>query len=413
MELINKFDTAFGGVAGDGGVIGPVINAGNFYETGSFLRMGTCEGEAHDNSQEAVRTDIGYGLVAVLPPGSVPVYPEGPQCNMFGFTELGDHLVRGMADRGMLIDPDHLSVRARDAAMDLIERLRYPGVISSHSWSDELTYPRVYDSGGMLTPYAGSSTGFVDAWKQMKRLRERRFFFGFGYGSDMNGFGSQGGPRTPTEDAPRVRYPYRTFDGGTLMYRQQSGEQTFDINTDGVAHYGLYPDWIEDLRLLGGNKIVEDMARGAEGYLQTWERAIGIAPERCRRARGRFTPRGVGPLRLRLSPERLLRRGGQPSQRVGDRYVYCVRGKGKARAKRKSKATIVVRFTSAEKVGSVTTTARGYRALGVKVGAPVSALKGKAKKVGPRRWVKKTGRGTRFVYVVRRGKVSKIGVAAR
>ena len=31
-----------------------------------------------------------------------------------------------------------------------------------------------------------------------------------------------------------------------------------------------------------GDAIVEDMARGAEAYLQTWERAEGIAPDSCR-----------------------------------------------------------------------------------------------------------------------------------
>ncbi len=56
---------------------------------------------------------------------------------------------------------------------------------------------------------------------------------------------------------------------------QVSGERSYDINIDGVAHYGLYPDWIEDLRMLAGDQIVHDMGRGAEAYLQMWERADG------------------------------------------------------------------------------------------------------------------------------------------
>ena len=51
----------------------------------------------------------------------------------------------------------------------------------------------------------------------------------------------------------------------------------YDINTDGVDHYGLYPDWVEDLRRVGGRAIVEDMANGAEAYLQLWERAEAAA----------------------------------------------------------------------------------------------------------------------------------------
>ena len=51
-------------------------------------------------------------------------------------------------DRGMLIDIDHMSAKATDQALDLLESRNYPGVISSHSWSTPDTYPRIYDAGG-------------------------------------------------------------------------------------------------------------------------------------------------------------------------------------------------------------------------------------------------------------------------
>ena len=70
-----------------------------------------------------------------------------------------------------------------------------------------------------------------------------------------------------------MRYPFRSFDGSTKLVQQRSGERVFDINIDGVAHYGLYPDWIEDLRMQAGDRIIRDMGRGAEAYLQMWERA--------------------------------------------------------------------------------------------------------------------------------------------
>ena len=49
--------------------------------------------------------------------------------------------------------------------------------------------------------------------------------------------------------------------------QQTSGERVYDINSDGMAHYGLYPDWIEDLRMIAGDQIVKEMGRGAEAYL--------------------------------------------------------------------------------------------------------------------------------------------------
>lgn len=73
-----------------------------------------------------------------------------------------------------------------------------------------------------------------------------------------------------------MTYPYRTFDGGTVMAQQRSGTRTYDVNVDGVAHYGLFPDYIEDLRMIAGDQIVDDMANGAEAYLQMWERAVGV-----------------------------------------------------------------------------------------------------------------------------------------
>ena len=64
-----------------------------------------------------------------------------------------------------------------------------------------------------------------------------------------------------------------------MIDKQRSGTRVYDINTDGVDHYGLYPDWIEDMRRVGGRQIVEDMANGAEAYLQMWERAEAAATE--------------------------------------------------------------------------------------------------------------------------------------
>ena len=390
MELLNKFDTAFGGVAGDSGILGPFTNFGNFYETGDFLRMEPCEGHVHDNNQDVTRTDIGYGLVPIIGAGTLPVYPEGPQCNSFGLTDLGEYLLKRMMERGMLIDPDHLSVRARDQAITVVEGADYSGLISSHSWADEVSYPRIYDVGGMITPMAKSTEGFVDAWRQLRPQRNRRYFFGFSYGSDINGFASQGGPRTPSQGNPGVRYPFKSFDGGTTFHRQQSGSQTYDINTDGVAHYGLYPDWIEDLRILAGDKIINDMARGAEAYLQTWERAIGIPPPRCRTAKGRFSAESVRSVRLGLDSVQLLQVAGQPRERVGDEYRYCVRGR------RNRGASIVAQFGPAGRVDSITTDARGYRAGGVEVGDPASAI---------------DGAPDGFEYVVRGGKVRSVGIS--
>ena len=56
MELINKFDNALGGVAGDSGNTGVVVNGGNLLATGHFWRMQHCTGppDEHDKQQPGV-----------------------------------------------------------------------------------------------------------------------------------------------------------------------------------------------------------------------------------------------------------------------------------------------------------------------------------------------------------------------
>ena len=123
----------------------------------------------------------------------------------------------------------------------------------------------------------------MEKWRKHLGWADERYYFGFGYGADMNGLGAQGNPRGADVPNP-VTYPFKGL-GGVTVGKQHAGERVYDINVDGVAQYGLYPDWIEDLRQIAGADgaaIVEDMGRGAEAYLQTWERAEGIAPDSCR-----------------------------------------------------------------------------------------------------------------------------------
>ena len=226
----------------------------------------------------------------------------------------------------MMFDPDHMSALAQTQALDLLETLDHPGIVSSHGWSNDTIYPRIYELGGVVTPYAGGSTGFVNEWRKHMEWADERYYFGFGYGADTNGFGSQGGPRGADAENP-VEYPFTGF-GGVTVDQQQSGTrpQPYDINVDGVAHYGLYPDWIEDLRRLAGDAIIEDMQRGPEAYLQMWERTIGIAPDSCRSDVADLASTVDKKLRKNMTYEDVLRTLGQPSSRSATAFTYCVAG---------------------------------------------------------------------------------------
>ena len=340
MELVNKFDNALSGVAGDEGSTGLLVNGANFLETGSYWAMEHCEPAVegkHDKAQyaapsiDAEQQDALFGAVARLSGVQpAPLYGPPEHCNRRGLTDLGRHLVSRLAERGMVFDPDHMSVAGRDAALDQLESIGYPGVVSSHSWSTPDAYPRIYRLGGTVMPYAGDSTGFVDKWRRHLTWADPRFSFGFGYGADMNGLGAQGDPRGAGVPNP-VTYPFEGL-GGVTIRKQRSGERVYDVNVDGVSHYGLYPDWIEDLTKVAdadapgtGAQIFDDMSRGVEAYLQMWERAVGVSNDACRQPEVAKRAGIVRGLPTGASVRRVLRTAGQPHARLGDTFTYCAR----------------------------------------------------------------------------------------
>ncbi len=57
------------------------------------------------------------------------------------------------------------------------------------------------------------------------------------------------------------------------LRRFKTGNRYWDFNTDGMAHYGLMPDFLQDLRNIGvtpGN--LTTLFRSAEDYIQMWEK---------------------------------------------------------------------------------------------------------------------------------------------
>ena len=325
MELINKFDNGFGGVAGDNGTTGMVVNTGNFYETGRFWDMQTCQGPNEESDHEQMTLPgaardvlVGDLLDKLLPGGTLPAYPAPPHCNTRGLSAAG----RPPGQRHDRQADDH---RPRPPRRDLAQAAavdRRGGALLGrrvvHSWSTADAYPRIYKLGGFVTPYAGSSVAFAAQWKRLMAVRDKRFLRAIGWGADMNGFGAQGPPRGG--DNP-VQYPFKSFDGRVTFERQKTGDRVFDINTMGVAHYGLYPDWVEDLRHVAGDQIVKDLANGSEAYLEMWERAVGITPRYvCKSRRLKFSRGGLGNVAFGVSAEDELRSAGQPLSRVGHYY---------------------------------------------------------------------------------------------
>jgi hypothetical protein len=373
MELINKFDNALSGVTGDGGTTGLVVNGGNKLVTGHFWDMQTCPDEhSHEHGNEYDKRQMNFAddspspdeidvlagtVLSLFAPTKgfvAPLYPAGPHCNTRGLTELGEHLITGMIEKGMIFDPDHMSASAQRRALDLIQHELIPAehaaaeaekrapiqpaVISSHSWANDVIYQRIYQVDGVVAPRTAAADRFADDWAQHRAWfaanAPKKAPFGLGYGADTNGFGGQPGPRRdpaqPVDYAAGFRAP---IGGDVVIHQQTSGLKTYDINTDGVAHYGLFADWFHEVALaaaerqpeLGGAEaITKDMLAGAETYLRLWERAV-YGTNECVEDHSTFQVEDLHAL-LGLNVEGFLRAVGQPIDRDDAVYTYCVAG---------------------------------------------------------------------------------------
>ncbi len=407
MLLLNKFDNPLTGVRFDGGPIGVLINAGNRQSSGSYWSAQTCQGPLHDNTIETGSPEasaLANTLTQTLGVGggTLPSYPPGPHCNTRGLTDLGGYLVRRMIDKGMIVNPDHMSQKAVDQTLTIAESRHYSGVISPHGWMDPGNWPRIWKLGGMVRYAGGGVPDYVKSWKQYRPLSSP-YAIGSMLGTDIAGLFAQ--PAPSDDAAKRMSYPFKSLDGKVTFDRQRTGQRTFDYRTEGIAHYGLYADWLEDLRLHADPQLIRDVMSSSEAYLEMWERAEGVPGPRCLPGDATFTAGGMRAIRLRLGADALLRAAGQPQRRTRG-WSWCVRGKGT------SGPAVTAVLSPSGMVGLVATTAPGHDAAGISPGASASVLRGRARPAGGGRWLRRAGRAT-FVYRVHSGRVQTVAVATR
>ena len=90
--------------------------------------MGPCaDAHNHDKDQPTApgapdRDQLAGNLLSALMPPGATRSRAGPALQRDGLSPLGVHLVERMMQRKMIIDPDHLSVLARQQLLDVVER---------------------------------------------------------------------------------------------------------------------------------------------------------------------------------------------------------------------------------------------------------------------------------------------------
>lgn len=247
MFVTHWVDNAFGGAAFETGAKGEFISSFEVAQTGHPFATEPC-GDADE--------------------------AEG-DCNAKGLTDLGEYLVRRMIDQHMLIEADHLSQKARKAVFEIADSEGYPLVSSHTGTGGEWTgaqLERLYRLGGIGTVRPGTAPEMVD---QLRRLRRETGSSraAIALGTDTGGFSALPGSRDDAASRP-LRYPFTSYLGQIKFRRQRTGERVYDLNRDGVAHYGLFADLVADTqRQQGGKRALRPFFASAEAYLDAWRRA--------------------------------------------------------------------------------------------------------------------------------------------
>lgn len=72
---------------------------------------------------------------------------------------------------------------------------------------------------------------------------------------------------------------WRNMEGDNAPLRRLvTGNRSWDVNLDGVAHYGMLPDFLQDLRNVGMSATqMSALFRSAEDYIRMWEKAESAA----------------------------------------------------------------------------------------------------------------------------------------
>ena len=279
MYPTHRFDNQFGGARPEDGI----INVGQWLSSGRFFENEVCDVETRGRYFTS-----GFPLIGNIPViknildviGMSPEYDETqPLCNQHGLSDLGVYLVNRMIDMGMIIEMDHMSTKTANAVMEIVKARNYSGVISGHSWlnsaadgSPHGVQKDIATQGGVLAPYNSASTSLQSGIDRYLTLFEATpFLNAVPFSTDMGGIGHQADARGDAATNPLI-YPFITEEGIEID-KQVTGNRTFDLNSEGLSHYGLIADHIQDIREQTPARTYEAVMNSAEAYLQMWERA--------------------------------------------------------------------------------------------------------------------------------------------
>jgi len=276
---VHVLNNAFGGAA----LYEEVFALSNMREFGSYPSV-ECANPSQlvtrifEPSVEAATWVAGFAKLGTAfgrPPESPRCSPGVGHVNSRGMTDVGRQAVIHMMARGILIDIDHMSDRTLDCALQLAEAVRggYP-LISGHNGvraggpntGENARHPdqlgRISALGGMLG--LGTEKATPEEWiRNYRGARSIVPFGGVAIGSDANGLVTL--PSPPGGDWSAMY--------GSGFPRSSMGRKTWDYGRDGVAHYGMFADFLKAVEMRGGKDVVDSLMSSAEHFARTWEKS--------------------------------------------------------------------------------------------------------------------------------------------
>jgi microsomal dipeptidase-like Zn-dependent dipeptidase len=278
---IHLLDNPFGGTA----AYEDLMNYSNYREAGYYWDLGLSSSYGYMFSTAA----FNIYLVAAVKAGTV--FPKTPNYNPGNLNNVGEYNKRGltpngafaikeMMRHGMLIDIDHMSDRSKMMAIEIAISNNYP-LNSGHSGlrsgptsrvNERSTSAEQYRAIALLHGMAGVGCNMQnsDEWAQACRdvLNNMPSNDGgelsgcIGFGTDTNGISTFFPP--PNNNIPRIQYT-------DAFPRSSLGTKWWNYNYDGVAHYGMLADFLQDiLSRPNGRPLVKNLMQGANYFYNTW-----------------------------------------------------------------------------------------------------------------------------------------------
>jgi len=233
--------------------------------------------------------------------GVLPLYPPGRQCNARGVTALGQYAIDKIMKKGFILDIDHAELSIKQYMLDEGAKVtpNYPAV-SGHGGHGGITTAQaeqMFRQGGIIYPALPNGRDFARFISQIKPVWERSTSrpLAVGYGADSNGLRTLPGPRGA--DSEPIKYPFTLFQGpgwgpqyaaagiAPLKVDQLAipGGKVWNMDEQGMSHYGLMADIVEEIRIEGGEEATTALYNSAETFLQLWEQTLKASAEARKR----------------------------------------------------------------------------------------------------------------------------------